>query len=665
MRKIVTLLFLFIFTIKVFSQNSWQISCNEINEQKYSGIFLANGIMGMVTAPQPLTISASRLSSTYDNGILQNSINMMNMKLYIDDELISLSNIKEYQHTLNFREAVFKASFDYKDKAHIEYKYMALRHLPFVLFADVKIKPLKNIKIKVVNDIVLPEKTVNGKFEFTNFTEKIKGLIGMGYTANRDVYLCSASSFVFDEVFENRPVLSHEYFDGNHQGQSFIKECIKNSEYYFGLVNSSFSSVNHASPYQEVKRMNCFASLEGRDKLYAKHVESWNKLWESGDIIIEGDKQSQQDIHNMLYHLYSSVRENTSLSIAPMGLSNLYYSGHIFWDAELWMFPSLLVLQPSLAKSMLEYRYNLLQSAKKNAMLHGFSGAMYPWESANSGLEETISWFLTGSFEHHITSCVALAAWQYYCVTQDKEWLADKGYDIISSAADFWVSRSVKKYDHYEILNVIGPDEHAENIDNDAFTNAAASKTMEFAIKASKLLNKKVNDSWVEIKDKLIVHEFPNGVIRQHKTYNGEMIKQADVALLSYPLGYVNSKEQIVKNISYYEKKLNPYGPAMSRAIYALLFARMQDKDKAFKYFKAAYEPNLYGPFRSFAESRGGNNPYFMTGAGGVLQTVLMGFGGLHITDKGIVQKNELLPIGWNKIEIKGAGMKEKTFVVE
>jgi trehalose/maltose hydrolase-like predicted phosphorylase len=79
------------------------------------------------------------------------------------------------------------------------------------------------------------------------------------------------------------------------------------------------------------------------------------------DIVIEGDAQSQQDVHSMLYHLYSFSREGTALSPSPMGLSGLGYNGHVFWDTDLWMFPAVLVLHPEIAKSMVEYRYQRLK----------------------------------------------------------------------------------------------------------------------------------------------------------------------------------------------------------------------------------------------------------------------------------------------------------------
>ena len=172
-----------------------------------------------------------------------------------------------------------------------------------------------------------------------------------------------------------------------------------------------------------------------------------------------------------------------------MGLSGLGYNGHVFWDADLWMYPALLVMHPEVAKNMVEYRYNRLDAAKRNAFSHGYKGAMYPWESAETGVEETPVWALSGPFEHHITADVALAAWNYYCVTQDNAWLREKGWPILSSTADFWASRVERNGpDQYDIKNVVAADEWAENVDNNAFTNAAAIANLKAAIATANIL---------------------------------------------------------------------------------------------------------------------------------------------------------------------------------
>jgi trehalose/maltose hydrolase-like predicted phosphorylase len=297
----------------------------------------------------------------------------------------------------------------------------------------------------------------------------------------------------------------------------------------------------------------------------------------------------------------------------------------------------------------------------------GYKGAMYPWESAETGVEETPVWALSGPFEHHITACVGIAAWNYYCVTQDKNWLREKGWPILSATADFWASRVERNGPgQYDIKNVVAADEWAENVDNNAFTNAAAKANLQFAVEAAKLLGVPSNADWINVANNIPVLKMENGVTREHAAYKGEGIKQADVNLLSYPLKEITDPEQVKKDLEYYESRVPNEGtPAMTQAIFTLLYARLGNKEKAWHWFKDAYIPNLNAPFRVVAETKGGTNPYFATGAGGILQSVLMGFGGLEITPKGIIQVKSVLPPGWKSLSIKGIGIEKKTYTVD
>jgi protein-glucosylgalactosylhydroxylysine glucosidase len=314
----------------------------------------------------------------------------------------------------------------------------------------------------------------------------------------------------------------------------------------------------------------------------------------------------------------------------------------------------------------MEYRFKRLDAAKRNAFSKGYKGAMFPWESAETGVEETPVWALSGPFEHHITACVGIAAWNYYCVTQDKNWLKEKGYPILSATADFWASRVEKNgYGPYNIKNVVAADEWAENVDNDAFTNAAAITNLQAATEAAKILGIIPDPDWTSVANNIPIAKMMNGVTSEHNTYKGEGIKQADVNLLAYPLKLITDTAQIRKDLNYYETRVPNEGtPAMTQAVFTTLYARLGDADKAYHWFKDAYIPNLNPPFRVIAETKGGTNPYFATGAGGIIQSVLMGFGGLEITPKGIVQIRSVLPKNWKKLTITGVGPEKKTFAV-
>ena len=669
--KLLVLIFL-LFAMGVRAQDAWKIKATNIDPKSYYGVTVANGMLGIVSSPEPLKVQNILLGGTYDiygRGRVDNFLNgfnMLNLKLIINGSTVTRANISNFEQELDMKEAVLKSSFTFKDIAKVTYSYLALRQLPFSVMLDVTVEPLKDATITAVNILETPDAFRDSKYYYNEINRKHVGLgllTSMAKSPTGKLSIGASSSFLFSEKRGEDPRIIHETPNANSHQMKFSKDIAAGKAYTFSLVGSTISSAYHADPYNEVERLTIFACLEGRQRLMGKHIAAWEKLWQS-DITIEGDAQAQQDIHSMLYHLYSFVREGSGLSISPMGLSGLGYNGHVFWDADTWMFPSLLVLHPEIARSMIEYRYNLLEAAKKNAFEHGYRGAMFPWESSDSGFEQTPVWALSGTFEHHITACVALAAWNYYCVTQDMEWLKAKGWPILQATAEFWASRVEKNSaGKYDIKNVVAADEWAENVDNNAFTNAAAKANLKNAIAAAKLVGAKPGNDWEHIANGIVIEKFADGVTREHSTYNGEKIKQADVNLLAYPLKAVTDIAQIRKDLEYYEIRVPEKNtPAMTQAIFSLLYSRIGDRDKARHFFDDAYKPNILPPFNVIAETKGGDNPYFVTGAGGVLQTVMMGFGGIEITPKGIVQVPSVLPTGWRSVTIKGVGMDKRTF---
>jgi trehalose/maltose hydrolase-like predicted phosphorylase len=476
--------------------------------------------------------------------------------------------------------------------------------------------------------------------------------------------MCASNSFLFSEPHGQEPRVIHEMWDNNMHLVKFTKKIAAGQSYTFSIAGSSISSAHHDDPLNEAERLTLFAKLEGRERLLQFHKKAWEELWKS-DIQIEGDPASQQEVRAMLYHLYSFTREGSALSPSPMGLSGLGYNGHVFWDTELWMYPAILLLQPEMGKTLIEYRFQRLDAARRNAFGKGYKGAMFPWESAGTGVEETPVWALSGPFEHHITACVAIAAWNYYAVSQDKNWLREKGWPILNATADFWASRVERNGPgRYDIKNVVAADEWAENVDNNAFTNAAAKANLQFATEAARILGITPNPDWTLVASNIPILKFENGVTQEHATYKGEQIKQADVNLLAYPLKEVTRPEDIRRDLEYYEGRVGQ-GPAMTHAIFAILYSRLGEGEKALRAFKNGYKPNELPPFGVIAETAGGTNPYFATGAGGMIQAMLNGFGGLEITPKGVIQIRSKLPAAWKSLKLTGIGVKKQTFEVK
>ena len=652
----------------------WVITAESPDPSNYYGVTVANGMIGIVSSPQPFQVKDVVLAGAYDlygRGRVSNflkSFNLLNMRFNVDGTDISSKNINSLKQTLDMHRASFTTSFNYLDKAVVSYTYYALRQLPFTVLMDISVTAKKDIEITPASIMEAPD-ALRDVQNYYNEIDRPHALISLLTSTAKSptgkLLMCASNTFLFTEPRGQEPRLIHEMWDNNMHLLKFSRKIKAGETYRFSIAGSSITSAHDEDPLNEAERLTIFAKLQGTDRLIAFHEKAWNEIWTS-DIHIEGDAQSQQDIHSMLYHLYSFTREGTAFSLSPMGLSGLGYNGHVFWDADLWMFPALLVMHPDMAKSMIEYRYERLDAARKNAFAHGYKGAMFPWESAGSGVEETPVWALSGPFEHHITACVGLAAWNYYCVTQDKKWLQEKGWPILSATADFWASRVERNGPgHYDINNVVAADEWAENIDNNAFTNGAAKVLLKDATEAAKLLGLQADPDWMLVADNIPVLQL-NGITREHATYNGEGIKQADVNLLAYPLKLITDPVQVKKDLVYYQSRVPNQGtPAMTQAIFALLYARLGEGDTAYHFFKDAYMPNLNPPFRVIAETKGGTNPYFATGAGGILQSVLMGFGGLDITPEGIVQVPSKLPGGWKSLRLTGIGPDKKNYSVK
>jgi trehalose/maltose hydrolase-like predicted phosphorylase len=662
-------------TAQDYSKSGWHIEAKDIDPNNYYGVTLANGMVGLVSSTKPMHVQDVVLNGAYDyyqRGRVSNilkTFNHVNMDMIVDSTFVSEKTTTNYRQVLDMQNAQLITTFDVGNKVSVKHTMMSLRHLPYTALTIVEITAKKACQIQPMAVIEAPthlQDVRNLYAEIDRPHVKIPLMTSMGKSPSGRLNLAASVSFVFNEKHGSEPDLIHEDWDYNRHLTKFYKNLKAGETYKFSIVGSTVSSATYNDPLNEAERLTIYAALEGTERLLMRHKAAWAELWKS-DIIIEGDVVAQKNVHSMIYHLYSFARKGTALSLSPMGLSGLGYNGHVFWDTEIWMFPPLLMLQPDIAKSILEYRFDRLEAAKQNAFSHGYDGAMFPWESSAEGSEDTPVWALTGPFQHHISGDIGWAAWKYYQVTKDKEWLKTRGYPMLKEIADFWCSRVERNgAGKYDINNVIGANEWEENIDNNAYTNGMAITVLRYANDAAKVLGITPNEDWLHVANNIPILKFPDGTTRENATYNGATIKQGDVNLLAYPMNIVNTKEQILKDLKYYEPRMAKDGPAMGLSVLATLYARMGETEKAYGMFNHSYQPNQVPPFGVLSETAGGTNPYFATGAGGVLQTLLNGFGGLDINDNGVEQKfTPTLPKSWDKLILKGIGGSEATFEIK
>jgi trehalose/maltose hydrolase-like predicted phosphorylase len=433
-----------------------------------------------------------------------------------------------------------------------------------------------------------------------------------------------------------------------------------------------------AASAQRVALGELKSALALGSRLVDEHKRAWADLWKK-DIIIDGPAKDQQAIHSCMFYLLQSVREGSKWSIPPMGLSNNAFSGHVFWDADTWMFPALIWQHPELAKSIVEYRYHTLPGAMANAKAHGFAGAEYAWESGYTGREDTPEG-LVYRHERHINGDVALAQWQYYLATGDLSWLKTRGFPVIKATADYWISRVTlnKNANRYEIHKVVPPDENAELVNNSAYTNAIAKLNMEIAVRAARLVGASVNPKWSDVAARMYIpFDRKNNRFIPFDGYKGIDAKQADVELLAYPLQFSFARQDMTdiyrNTLRYYAPRVLANGPAMTSSVHAVIAARLGDSAGAYKYWRKSWTQYLRGSFNYFNEKKSTtvDNMCFLTGAAGPIQSILFGFAGLrmdYLSDgpMGLDRMDSFcLPKQWKSLRITGVQWRGRSYDVE
>jgi trehalose/maltose hydrolase-like predicted phosphorylase len=400
---------------------------------------------------------------------------------------------------------------------------------------------------------------------------------------------------------------------------------------YVGVITASSAARAAAAARQQ----SAAAAAAGFDGTRSENAAAWRALW-NGRIDVLGDPGLATDVNASEFYLWASTRAGVDWSIPPAGLSSNDYNGHIFWDAETWMYPSLLAQHPRLAAGINNYRFDRLAAAEAHAGATGYAGARFPWESALDGTEQIPpprSVNTEGIYEQHITADVALAQWQYYLATGDRAWLAGRGWPVLSQAARFWASRVTRgPHGSYHINAVTGPDEENPDVNDEVYTNVAAATTLRNATAAAHVIGASAPASWAAIAHGLVVlHDAARGVNPEFSGYQGQMVKQADATMLYYPWGYATSPVTARNNLNYYVPRTDPGGPSMSDAINSIDTSALGTPGCAsYVYTLRSYQPFIRDTFDQFSETRTGGAFTFTTGIGGFLQEFLYGYPGLR-----------------------------------
>jgi trehalose/maltose hydrolase-like predicted phosphorylase len=405
------------------------------------------------------------------------------------------------------------------------------------------------------------------------------------------------------------------------------------------------------------------ARQAGFDALLAQHRAAWLDLWRS-DIAIDGDARAQTAVHSDLYYLLATSTPDTRWPMGACGLTP-GYTGHAFWDSDTWIFPALLLLHPERAKSLVMFRSFTLPAAQARAQAVGLKGAKYPWEAdPENGTEQTPHFaYVLGEREIHVNADIAIAQWQYWLATHDRDWLKKYGWPVLRNVADFWASRASWNADkkRYEIVHVTSVAESYNDVPNDTFTNVSAQKALNVAVTAAAVVGERADPHWAEVAAKLYIPfseteqrhlDFDAGLPR-------EPLEGSTLGLLMYPSLDFAMTPQIRRNdfnytmISVKEGHHEPHGMGMAPA--SIAAAAVGDAPLAVTWLQNNFTSNLIKPpFDVRTETSSNNSGYFITSSGGFVQNLMYGFSGLRIQEKGLVGAYApVLPPEWKSMTLK------------
>jgi hypothetical protein len=422
------------------------------------------------------------------------------------------------------------------------------------------------------------------------------------------------------------------------------------------------------------RRLAAAARNLGFEALLALHRGAWEQLWQT-DIRIDGDPQAQQVVHSELYYLLSNSTADTAWPLGACAMTP-GYTGHAFWDSDTWIFPALLLLHPERAKSLVRFRDRTLGAAQARARAHGYAGAMFPWESdPENGSEQTPHFAqVLGEREIHVNADIAIAQWQYYLATLDRDWLKREGWPVIRDVANFWASRATYVADHrrYEILHVTSVDEPYNDIPNDTFTNVSAARALALAGEAAAVVGERADPHWSTVARGMYV---PTGGAPLHHLEFDPSVAVAEGAgfssvLLTYPSLDLPMSDALRR--SDYAASMPPQidaaavGNSMGFAPNSIMAATVGDAPAAAAWFDGNFTGGtLLGPFKVRSETARNNTDYFLTASGGYVQNLVYGFTGLRIRSDGLVQAYApLLPAAWRRLTLQNVAFRGRRYDV-
>lgn len=421
------------------------------------------------------------------------------------------------------------------------------------------------------------------------------------------------------------------------------------------------------------------AVAAGSDVLQAEQRAWLDRFWERADIRLDGQPELQQAIRWNLFQLAQASARADGRGVSAKGVSGSGYSGHYFWDTEVYVLPFLAYTLPEAARSVLMYRHSILPAARRRAEVMSVKGALFPWRTISG--EEASAYYPAGTAQYHINADIAWAVLRYAAVTGDLEFLAGPGSELLIETARMWFSLGHFSDDGsaFHIHSVTGPDEYSAVVNDNTYTNAMARLNLEAAARQAELQPGLLGTSPEEIsgwrraaelmhlpfdeerniyaqddsfltrrrwdlsatpreKRPLLLHFHPLVI------YRHQVLKQADLVLAQFLLSDRFSSEQKRRDFEYYDP-LTSGDSTLSAAVQSIMAAETGYQRRALRHFRHML-------FTDLADLHGNTaDGVHVAAMGGTWLALVSGMAGLR--DDGDLRFDPRLPAGWTSLSFR------------
>ena len=374
----------------------------------------------------------------------------------------------------------------------------------------------------------------------------------------------------------------------------------------------------------QVEAALTLARESGWEGLLAEQRQYLDDYWARADVELDGDPEVQQAVRFALFQVLQASARAERRPIPAKGLTGPGYDGHVFWDTESFVLPTLTYTTPHAAADALRWRHLTLPAARQRARQLTLNGAAFAWRTING--EESSGYWPAGTAALHINADVADAVIRLVQATGDEAFERAAGLPLLVETARLWASQGCHHADgSFRIDGVTGPDEYSALANNNVYTNLMAQRNLRGAAEAAKRHPDKAAGlgvtgdeiaAWaraadamcVPYDDKLGVHpqaeqftdlaawDFAQTRPDQYplmlhfpylQLYRKQVVKQADLVMALYKRGDAFTADEKARDFAYYEP-LTVRDSSLSACIQAVIAAEVGHLDLAYDYLGEA-----------------------------------------------------------------------------